>query len=68
MFSVRQKGDKIKRCGIGSKKKKRYQEYLKRQKKKEVEKSNQKILYDKNSTMKEMANALGIRLKWNLAK
>ncbi len=48
---------------MSSKKKKRHQEYLERQKKKNSDKLKQRILNDPNSTMEEMAKALNIRLK-----
>jgi len=48
---------------MSSKKKKRHQEYLKRQKKREIEKQKRKIINSPDSTMEEVAKALGIKLK-----
>lgn len=52
-----------KRFEMSNKKKKRYKEFLKREKKREAEKLKQKILNDPNTTIEEMAGVLGIKLK-----
>ena len=48
---------------MSSKKKRRHQEYLKRQKKRDIEASKQQIINNPNSTMEEVATAMGIELK-----
>lgn len=46
----------------GSKKKKRYAEYLIRQKQRDIKK-RQSIIADKNSSIEEFASAMGIKLR-----
>lgn len=47
----------------GSKKKKRYEEYLLRQKQRDTKNKRQSIIADKNSSIEEFASAMGIKLR-----